>query len=75
MPKSKDYKEELRDLEFGLKNLEQKKPTRFLTHEKIRHAKEVQEARIDFFKRGYAMRDREIINQQKLNLENGKKGL
>lgn len=65
---TKTYKQELEDLESGLRKLENMKPRRFLTYEKIRHAKDIQQARIDFFKRGYALKTREIREQKRLEL-------
>ena len=67
---SKNFIGELADLERGLdfinKVILNPKNTRL--HQKALINKDIQQARIDFFKLGYALRDREIKAQQTLKL-------
>lgn len=57
---SKAYKEELADLEAGLKSISNSK----YSYTRIINAKQIQEARIQFFKIGYNLHKREIQAQQ-----------
>ena len=70
MAKTKEYTEKLGDLEAGLRHLESMKPKKYGDYDRIRHALDIQEARIDFFKRGYSLRDREVKEQKKLSNKN-----
>ena len=69
MAKTKNYKEELEGLEAGLRKLDNMKPRKYNTYERIRHARDIQEARIQFFKMGYSLRNREIMEQNGLLLK------
>ncbi len=66
---TKNYNEELADLNNGLiainKIINSSGNTR-LKRERAIKSKDIQEARIDFFKRGYNFYKRELNNQQKL---------
>lgn len=64
---TKAYKEELDGLEAGIRQLNNRNPKKYGDFERIKHAKEIQEARIDGFKGGYALRDREIKEQKELS--------
>ncbi len=68
MVKTKNYKEKLEDLEAGLKRLDNMIPKKYSDYDRIRRAREIQETRIDSFKDGYALRDREIVDQKTLSL-------
>ena len=68
---SKNFFEELADLERGLDSINEVilKPKNTRIHQKALISRDIQQARIDFFKRGYALRDREVEAQLTLNLE------
>lgn len=68
MGKTKDYKEKLDDLESGLRQLDNMKPKKYGDYERIRRAREIQEARIDGFKSGHSLKVSEIMGQNGLNL-------
>ncbi len=66
-----NYNQHLADLKSGLAKLDNiiKKPETSRQLEKALKLRDVQEARIDFFKRGYNFRNRELREQTKLNPE------
>lgn len=68
---TKAYEEELKDLNNGLDSLNKAitNPKNCILHSKVLKNRDIQEARIDFFKRGYMFRDREIKAQQTLKIE------
>ncbi len=64
---TKDYKQELADLKSGLTAIENKiKNVNSHLRDRTIKLRDIQEARIDFFKRGYNFRNRELKEQQKL---------
>lgn len=65
---NKSFKQELQDLENGLNQLQRIKEDKktYRDREKIKHNIDIQQARIDFFKRGYNLCKREFGSQQKL---------
>ena len=64
---SKNYNEELADLNRGPVNINDMiKSCSRVKVDKWFRAKDIQEARIDFFKRGYNFCKRELNNQKKL---------
>lgn len=77
----KNYKQELADLQSGLNSLNNivKESKSRILFNKAKKNIPIQEARIDFFKRGYAFRDKELkqtkLIEDTLKLENirGKK--
>lgn len=64
----KNFKQELADLESGLVSLQNtiKEAKDRRKYNRALILVEVQEARIDFFKKGYNMRNRELKEQQAL---------
>lgn len=64
---TKEFEEELEDLCIGLRQLNNMKPKTYRGIENIKHAKEIQKARIQFFGKGYGLRCRELDGQTKIN--------
>lgn len=69
---SNEFKQYLADLKSGLVQIDNaiKSPKDRRSYERALIAKATQEARIDFFKKGYNFRDKELKDQQKLTTEN-----
>jgi len=65
---TKNFKQQLADLRRGLAMINQTiKQTRSrIKYEKAKRVQEIQMARIEFFKLGYALRDKELKAQRKL---------
>lgn len=65
----KNFKQALSDLDSGLAQINNKiaSSTDRRIFEKALKNKDIQEARIDFFKRGYHLAYKEIHNQEKLD--------
>lgn len=67
---NKSFRQEIADLESGLNSLRNKSKdpkTLSRNHKRILILVEVQEARIDFFKKGYNFRNRELKEELSLD--------
>ena len=68
---NKDYKQHLADLQSGLAQIKKviKETKDLKKYQKAKLSKDIQEARIEFFKIGYNLRNRELKEQIELNSE------
>ena len=62
---SKDYEQQLRDLISGLAQIDKaiNNPKNNISYQRSSQSREIQLARIQFFKQGYQLRDKEIKRQ------------
>lgn len=65
---SKDFEQQLQDLEDGIKQIDNiiKEPKTFRAYERAKQTREIQVARIEFFKKGYKLCQKEIKSQKSL---------